>query len=89
MLDPNSKNAVVEVFKSFIRFIYFGIIGLIGAFLASLVASGSLNNIVFTVGNQHINAGFFIVAAVAAAAKVIDRYVHANQNIKANGIAPL
>lgn len=83
-----NNKALVELVKSFARFVYFGILGLVVTFLTSLVSSGSLNSVVFTVGGQHINAGFFIVAAVAGIAKAIDRYVHTSDTIKANGIAP-
>lgn len=83
-----NKKAILEVAKSFARFVYFGVLGLVVVFLTSLAAGGSLNNVVITVGGQHINAGFLVVAAVAGVAKAIDRYVHANDNISANGIAP-
>lgn len=89
MIDQTTKTALVEVIKSFVRFVYFGLLGLIATFLASLAAGGSLNNVVVTFGGQHFNAGFVIVLAVAAAAKAIDRYVHANDKIKANGISPV
>lgn len=83
-----NKQALVEVAKSFGRFIYFGVLGLIVVFLTSLVAGGSLNNVAIDLGGQHFNVGFIIVALVAAAGKAIDRYVHANDKISANGIAP-
>lgn len=81
--------ALTELVKSLLRFVYFGVLGLVVTWLTSLIASGSLNNVVFTVGNQHINAGFLIVTVVAGLAKLIDRYVHENDNIDANGISPV
>jgi hypothetical protein len=83
-----NQKALLELAKSFGRFIYFGVLGLVVVFLTSLVSGGSLNNVVVTIGGQHLNAGFVIVSVVAAVAKAIDRYVHANDNVKANGIAP-
>lgn len=82
------KKAVIETVKSFGRFIYFGVLGLIVTFLTSLVAGGSLSNVVINVGDQHFNAGFVIVIIVAGIAKAIDKYVHENDNIAAKGIAP-
>lgn len=83
-----NEKALIELAKSFGRFIYFGVLGLVVVFLTSLLAGGSLNSVVLTVGGQHINVGFLIVAAVAGVAKSIDRYVHTNSNINATGITP-
>lgn len=83
----NSK-ALVELAKSFGRFIYFGVLGLVATFLVSLAADPSLASAHVTVAGQSFNVGFLILAGVAAAAKAIDRYVHANDNIAAKGITP-
>ena len=83
-----NKTALTETVKTFGRFIYFGVLGLVATFLASLVAGGTLNDIAITLGGQSFNVGFVIVVVVAGIAKAIDRYVHTNDNIEANGIAP-
>lgn len=83
-----SKEALVELVKSFGRFIYFGVLGLVGVWLMSLVASGSLNNVHIVVAGQTINAGLLLVAVVGGIAKAIDRYIHANPNNQRTGITP-
>ena len=82
------KNAVVELLKSFGRFIYFGVLGLVVTFLTSLAADPSLAQAHVTVAGQTFSIGFVLVAAIAFAAKAIDRYVHKSENTDLKGIAP-
>jgi hypothetical protein len=82
------NKALLELAKSFGRFIYFGLLGLVATFLVSLGSDQSLANAHVTIAGTSFNVGFVILAVVAGVAKAIDRYVHANDNIDAKGIAP-
>ena len=83
------KNAIKEMFKSFLRFIYFGLLGLIGTFLTSLLATADLQNTVIHVGgNTFLPVGVIIVGAITGIIKLIDKYVRASENNDLNGIAP-
>jgi hypothetical protein len=87
-MSTEQKQALIEVAKSMGRFLWFGFLGLLVLALGTVVSSGALNDIAFTVAGQSFSVGFILVATVTGLAKAIDRYVHENQDIKANGIAP-
>lgn len=83
-----NREAFIELAKSFGRFIWFGVLGLIVAFLTSLAAGSAFTGMTVEVLGQVINVGFIIVASIAFIAKAIDKYIHENENIKSEGIAP-
>jgi len=83
------KNAIKEMFKSFLRFMYFGLLGLIGTFLTSLLATMDLQNTVIHIGGDtFLPVGVIIVAVITGLIKLIDKYVRASENNDLNGIAP-
>jgi len=83
------KNAIKEMFKSFLRFMYFGLLGLIGTFLTSLLATADLQNTVIKIGGDtFLPVGVVIVAVITGLVKLIDKYVRASDNNDLNGIAP-
>lgn len=83
-----NKEALKETFKSFLRFVYFGVLGLVGTGLTSLIASESLQNTVVNIGDVYLPVGVVIVAVLGGIAKMVDRYIHTNENINLNGITP-
>ena len=83
-----NKQALIELAKSFGRFIYFGLLGLVATFLVSLAANQDLMNWVICFGDICLQVGVAIIAAAGFVAKAIDRYIHTNKDIDANGIAP-
>jgi hypothetical protein len=83
-----NKKALIELAKSFGRFIWFGLLGLIVAFLTALAAGSTFTDMTVVVLGQTINIGFIIVAGIAFISKGIDKYIHENDNIKLEGIAP-
>lgn len=86
--EAAKAKAALETVKSIARGLWFGILGLIAVALAALATSGAITNVNIHVGTLTINAAYVIVAVVGFLAKTIDTYVHKNQNIAANGIAP-
>lgn len=87
-MNKMDKKAFIELLKSFGRFLWFGLLGLIVAFLTTLAAGSTFTNITVDILGQTINIGFIIVAVVAFVTKAVDKYIHENDNIKAEGIAP-
>ena len=83
------KKAFIETLKSFLRGVYFTVLGLVGTFITSLATNADLQNKVIHLGSDvYLPIGVVIVAVLAGLAKLIDRYVHTNDNIKLNGITP-
>ena len=83
------KKALKETVKSFLRGLYFTVLGLVGTFITSLATSADLQNKVIHVADYvYLPIGVVIVAVLAGLAKLIDRYVHTNDNINLNGITP-
>lgn len=80
--------ALIEIAKSFGRFLYFGLLGLISTFLAGLLASGQLNNIVISFGGISFNLAVVVFALITGLIKLIDRYRHVSDSTDSNGIAP-
>lgn len=87
-MDLNNSKALAEVVKSFLRFVYFSVLGLVATFLVSLAADPSLASAHVTVAGQQFSVGFLLVAGVGGLAKLLDRYIHKNQNLDSNGLAP-
>lgn len=81
-------NALIELAKSFGRFMYFGILGLVTTWIASLIASGSLNDVQVTIGGSKVSVGIVLVMILTGLYKLIDRYIHVNEDISSNGLAP-
>lgn len=82
------REALIETTKTFLRGVYFTVLGMVGTFLVSLTANTDLINTVINIGGVFLPVGVVIVTALTALVKLIDRYVHSNQGIERNGIAP-
>lgn len=80
--------ALKETVLTFLRGMYFTVLGAVVTFLVSLTADQSLLATKLTIGDLSLPVGVVIVGAIASIAKLIDRYIHKNENINSNGIAP-
>lgn len=87
-MDDVKRNALIETLKSIGRGLWFGILGLVVVALTALATSGAVSDITVVVAGISINLSFVILAVVGFIAKTIDTYIHKNDNIKSNGIAP-
>lgn len=87
-MDDAKKSALIETLKSVGRGLWFGVLGLIAVALTALATSGAVSDITVVVAGVSINLSFVILAVVGFVAKTIDTYIHKNDNIKSNGIAP-
>lgn len=87
-MDQAKKNALIETLKSIGRGLWFGILGLVAVALTALATSGAVSDITVVVAGVSINLSFVILAVVGFVAKTIDTYIHKNENINSNGIAP-
>lgn len=87
-MDEAKRKALIETVKSVGRGLWFGILGLIVVALTALATSGDVSNVNVTVAGLTVNLSVVIVAAVGFIAKSIDTYVHKNDNLNSNGIAP-
>jgi hypothetical protein len=87
-MDAAKKKALLETLKSLGRGIWFGLLGLVVVALTALATSGQIADMGVTVGGFTLNYSVIILAVVGYLAKAIDTYVHKNDNIAANGIAP-
>lgn len=66
--------AIREVVKAFLRYLWFGLIGLVVAYLQAQLTTGHPSE-----------KTIFIVGLIVT---LLDRYVHTNKKIDANGLAP-
>ena len=82
------KKAILETVKSVARGFYFGVLGLVVVALTALASSGAITNVTIDVAGLEVNLAYVILAVIGFIAKGIDTYVHKNDNINANGIAP-
>ena len=87
-MDESKRNALIETLKSIGRGLWFGILGLVVVALTALATSGAVSDITVVVAGITVNLSFVILAVVGFIAKTIDTYIHKNDNIKSNGIAP-
>jgi hypothetical protein len=87
-MDPVERKALIETLKSVGRGLWFGILGLVVVALTALATSGSISDVQINVGSLTINLAYVILAAVGFIAKTIDTYVHKNDKIAINGLAP-
>jgi hypothetical protein len=87
-IDEEHKHALIETLKSTGRALYFGILGLIVVALTALATSGSITDVNITYHGLTINLAYVILAAIGFIAKALDTYVHKNDSIDSNGIAP-
>ena len=84
----SDNSALIETLKSIGRGLWFGILGLVAVALAALASSGAVSNVTVVIAGVSINLTFVILAVVGFVAKTIDTYIHKNDNINSNGIAP-
>jgi len=87
-MDDAKRTALIETLKSIGRGLWFGVLGLIAVALTALATSGAVSDITVVVAGVSINLSFVILAVVGFVAKTIDTYIHKNDNIQSNGIAP-
>jgi hypothetical protein len=87
-MDDVKRKALIETLKSIGRGLWFGILGLVVVALTALASSGAVTDVTVVVGGLTVNLAVVIVAVVGFIAKTIDTYIHKNDNIKSNGLAP-
>lgn len=87
-MDDAKKKAIIETLKSIGRGLWFGILGLVVVALTALASSGSISDITIDISGMTINLAYILVAIIGFIAKAIDTYIHKNENINSNGIAP-
>lgn len=87
-MDNAKKSALIETLKSIGRGLWFGVLGLIAVALTALATSGAVSDVTIVVAGVSINLSFVILAVVGFVAKTIDTYIHKNDQIDSNGIAP-
>lgn len=87
-MDEAKRKALLETLRSVGRGLWFGILGLIVVALTALASSGAITDVSVNVGGLTINLAYVILAVVGFVAKAIDTYVHKNENLPSNGIAP-
>lgn len=87
-MDDAKKTALIETLKSIGRGLWFGVLGLIAVALTALSTSGAVSDVTIVVAGVSINLSFVILAVVGFVAKTIDTYIHKNDKIQSNGIAP-
>lgn len=87
-MNTANHKALKETLKSVGRGLWFGILGLVVAALTAVATSGAITYEGVTVGGFTLNYSVIILAVVAYVIKLIDTYIHNNQNITSNGLAP-
>jgi len=87
-MNDAQKKALIETLKSLGRGLWFGILGLIAVALLALASSGAVSDINIVINGVTINLSYVILAVIGFIAKAIDTYVHNNEQLKSNGIAP-
>lgn len=87
-MDDAKKTALIETLKSIGRGLWFGVLGLVAVALTALATSGAVSDVTVVVAGVSINLSFVILAVVGFVAKTIDTYIHKNDNLDSNGIAP-
>lgn len=87
-MDEAKRTAIIETLKSIGRGLWFAILGLVVTALTTFATSGAVTEATVNVGNLSINLAFVIIAVVGFITKAIDTYIHKNENIAINGIAP-
>lgn len=87
-MDEVKQKALVETLKSIGRGLWFGVLGLVVVALTALASSGDITNVNVTVAGLTVNLSVVILAVVGFVAKSIDTYIHKNDKIDSNGIAP-
>lgn len=87
-MDKSMSNGIRETLASFGRGLWFVFLGVLVTFLTSLATDQDLINTTINIGGVYLQVGVALSALVAGLAKLIDRYVHKNDNIELNGITP-
>lgn len=82
------NNPAFEMLKSIARFLWFGFLALVVTALTALLSDSVVTNAVVVVAGQSVQVGFLLVTVIGVAIKALDRYIHLNENIKLNGLAP-
>lgn len=82
--------AVRETVKTVVRGVYFALLGVVALVLTVVASSPEVarTTVTLPVFDLPLSVGALIVTGAASLAKVIDRYVHKSDDIKASGIAP-
>lgn len=81
--------ALKETLKTFLRGLYFSLLGTLGTSLYALSTDKNVIDNFINLGGVYVPVGVGIAGALAGLAKLIDRYVHKNENTSLNGITPL
>lgn len=87
-MNPVKRKALIETLKSIGRGLWFGLLGLIVVALTAIVTSGQITDMGVSVAGFTLNLSVIILAVVAYVIKMLDTYIHNNQNINSNGLAP-
>jgi len=87
-MNEAKRTAIIETLKSIGRGVWFGILGLIVVALTALASSGAVTDVSVNLGGLTVNLAYVLVAIIGFIAKAIDTYIHKNENISSNGIAP-
>ena len=87
-MSEAQRIAIIETLKSIGRGLWFAILGLVVTALTAFATSGAVTKATITIGTISINIAFVVVAVVGFGTKAIDTYIHKNENITSNGIAP-
>lgn len=87
-MDKAKRKAIIETLKSVGRGLYFGILGLVVVALTAVASSTDISTMGVTIGGFTLNLSVIILAVVGFLAKTIDTYIHQNEKLDANGIAP-
>lgn len=87
-MNEAKLKAIIETLKSIGRGLWFGILGLVVVALTALASSGAITDITISVAGLTVNLAYVLIAVIGFIAKAIDTYIHKNENIATNGIAP-
>lgn len=87
-MSETQRIAIIEMLKTVGRGLWFGFLGLVVTALTTIASSGAISNITLSIGGLEINLAILLIAIIGFIAKAIDRYIHKNENIRSNGIAP-
>lgn len=87
-MNPVKRKALMETLKSIGRGLWFALMGLIVVALTAIVTSGQITDMGVSVAGFTLNLSVIILAVVGYVIKLLDTYIHNNQAIGSNGLAP-
>lgn len=87
-MDAAKRKALLETLKSVGRGLWFGLLGLVVVALTAVATSGNITDMGVSVGGFTLNYSVIILAVVGYAIKLLDTYIHNNQNTTSQGLAP-